>query len=156
MAKTLMVGSKAPAFKVKDQDGKTVSLADFRGKKLVLYFYPKDDTPGCTKEACAFRDGMAQLRKLGAEVAGVSFDSPASHAKFRAKYKLPFALLADEQKKVAEAYGVYVEKIMYGKKRMGIRRSTFVIGPDGRIAAIFPKVKPEEHAAEVIEALKEI
>ena len=156
MAKTLMVGSKAPAFKVKDQDGKTVSLADFRGKKLVLYFYPKDDTPGCTKEACAFRDGMAQLRKLGAEVAGVSFDSPASHAKFRAKYKLPFALLADEQKKVAEAYGVYVEKIMYGKKRMGIRRSTFVIGPDGRIAAIFPKVKPEEHVAEVIEALKEI
>ena len=156
MAKTLMVGSKAPAFKVKDQDGKTVSLADFRGKKLVLYFYPKDDTPGCTKEACAFRDAGAQLRKLGAEVAGVSFDSPASHAKFRAKYKLPFALLADEQKKVAEAYGVYVEKIMYGKKRMGIRRSTFVIGPDGRIAAIFPKVKPEEHVAEVIEALKEI
>ena len=156
MAKTLMVGSKAPAFKVKDQDGKTVSLADFRGKKLVLYFYPKDDTPGCTKEACAFRDAVAQLRKLGAEVAGVSFDSPASHAKFRAKYKLPFALLADEQKKVAEAYGVYVEKIMYGKKRMGIRRSTFVIGPDGRIAAIFPKVKPEEHPAEVIEALKEI
>jgi len=141
---------------VKDQDGKTVSLADFRGKKLVLYFYPKDDTPGCTKEACAFRDAVAQLRKLGAEVAGVSFDSPASHAKFRAKYKLPFALLADEQKKVAEAYGVYVEKIMYGKKRMGIRRSTFVIGPDGRIAAIFPKVKPDEHAAEVIEALKEI
>ena len=154
MAKTLMVGSKAPAFKVKDQDGKTVSLADFRGKKLVLYFYPKDDTPGCTKEACAFRDAVAQLRKLGAEVAGVSFDSPASHAKFRAKYKLPFALLADEQKKVAEAYGVYVEKIMYGKKRMGIRRSTFVIGPDGRIAAIFPKVKPEEHAAELLADFK--
>jgi peroxiredoxin Q/BCP len=156
MAKTLMVGSKAPAFKAKDQDGKTVSLADFKGKKLVLYFYPKDDTPGCTKEACGFRDGIAKFRKLGAEVVGVSFDSPASHTKFREKYKLPFTLLADEQKKTAEAYGVYVEKSMYGKKRMGIQRSTFVIGPDGKIAAIFPKVKPEEHAAEVIEALKEI
>ena len=156
MAKTLMVGNKAPAFKGKDQDGRTVSLADYKGKKLVLYFYPKDDTPGCTKEACGFRDGMAQFRRLGAEVIGVSFDSPASHTKFRAKYKLPFTLLSDEGKKVAGAYGVYVEKNMYGRKVMGIRRSTFVIGPDGRIAAIFPKVKPEEHAAEVIEALKEI
>ncbi len=156
MAKTLMVGSKAPTFKVRDQDGRTVSLADYQGKKLVLYFYPKDDTPGCTTEACGFRDGLAEFRRIGAEVVGVSFDSPESHTKFRKKYDLLFTLLADEEKKVAEAYGVYVEKSMYGKKVMGICRSTFVIGPDGKIAAIFPKVKPEEHATEVLEALKEI
>jgi peroxiredoxin Q/BCP len=156
MAKTLMVGSKAPAFKVKDQDGRTVSLSDFKGKKLVLYFYPKDDTPGCTKEACGFRDNGGKFRKLAAEVVGVSFDPAASHAKFRAKYKLPFTLLSDEDKQVAESYGVHVEKNMYGRKVKGIRRSTFVIGPDGRISAIFLKVKPDEHAAEVLEALKEI
>jgi peroxiredoxin Q/BCP len=155
MAKTLMVGSKAPAFKVKDQDGRTVTLSDFRGKTVVLYFYPKDDTPGCTKEACGFRDGLTKFRRLGAEVIGVSFDSPASHTKFRAKYKLPFTLLSDEEKKVAEADGVYVEKSMYGRKVMGIRRSPSC-WPDGRIAAIFPKVKTGEHAAEVLEALKEI
>ena len=156
MAKPLEAGSKAPAFKVKDQDGRIVSLADYKGKKLVLYFYPKDDTPGCTKEACAFRDGIAKFRKLGADVVGVSFDSPASHTKFRAKYKLPFTLLSDEEKRVAEAYGVYVEKNMYGRKVKGIRRSTFVIDPAGRIAAVFPRVKPEEHADEVLEALDRI
>ncbi len=156
MGKALKVGDKAPAFKAKDENGKPVSLTDFKGKKLVLYFYPKDDTPGCTVEACAFRDDIAEYRKAGAEVVGVSFDSPASHTKFRTKYKLPFTLISDEQKKVAEAYGVYVEKNMYGKKTMGIRRSTFVIDEEGKVAAIFPKVKPQGHSEEVLAALRGI
>jgi peroxiredoxin Q/BCP len=156
MTQALKVGDKAPAFKLEDQDGKTVSLSDLKGKKVVLYFYPKDDTPGCTIEACAFRDDIARYRKAGAEVIGVSFDSPESHTKFREKYDLPFTLLADEEKKLANAYGVYVEKNMYGKKSMGIQRSTFVIDPAGRIAAIFPKVRPEGHSAEVLDALKRL
>jgi peroxiredoxin Q/BCP len=156
MGKVLKVGGKAPAFKAKDENGNPVSLTNFKGKKLVLYFYPKDDTPGCTVEACAFRDDIAKYRRAGAEVAGVSFDSPASHTKFRTKYKLPFTLISDEQKKVAEAYGVYVEKNMYGKKTMGIRRSTFVIDEKGKIAAIFPKVKPQGHSEEVLAALRGI
>ncbi|OGP83536.1 MAG: alkyl hydroperoxide reductase [Deltaproteobacteria bacterium RBG_13_65_10] len=156
MGKTLEVGDKAPTFKTKDQDGKTVSLSDFKGKKLVLYFYPKDDTPGCTLEACAFRDDVSKYRRAGAEVVGVSFDAPSSHTKFRAKYALPFTLISDEERKVAEAYGVYVEKNLYGKKTMGIRRSTFLIDARGRIAAIFPKVKPQGHSEEVLAALRRI
>jgi peroxiredoxin Q/BCP len=156
MGKALKVGDKAPAFKAKDEDGNPVSLTNFRGRKLVLYFYPKDDTPGCTVEACAFRDDITKYRKAGVQVVGVSFDSPASHAKFRTKYKLPFTLISDEQKKVAGAYGVYVEKNMYGRKMMGIRRSTFVIDDKGKIAAIFPKVKPQGHSEEVLAALRGI
>lgn len=126
-----------------------VSLADYSGRTVVLYFYPKDDTPGCTKEACSFRDEEAAWKKKGVVVLGVSPDSPAAHAKFIQKHRLPFDLLADENHSVAEAYGVWVEKSMYGKKFMGVERSTFVIGPDGVLQAVLRKVKPEGHGAEV-------
>jgi peroxiredoxin Q/BCP len=149
----LEVGSKAPVFSAPNQEGQTLRLKDFSGKTVVLYFYPKDDTPGCTKEACSFRDGTAALKKKGAVVLGVSPDGPASHAKFIRKHALTFDLLADEDHAIAEAYGVWVEKSMYGKKYMGVERSTFVIGPDGRIRAIFRKVKPEGHADEVLAGL---
>ena len=147
-------GKKAPAFSLKDQDGKTVKLADFAGKNVVLYFYPKDDTPGCTTEACNFRDEHSKLQKAGAVVLGVSPDSEARHAKFRAKYSLPFTLLADTEHEVAEKYGAWGEKSLYGKKYMGILRSTFLIGKDGKVAKVWDKVKVKEHAAEVLEALK--
>ena len=147
-------GKKAPAFSLKDQDGKTVKLADFAGKNVVLYFYPKDDTPGCTTEACNFRDEHSKLQKAGAVVLGVSPDSEARHAKFRAKYSLPFTLLADTEHEVAEKYGAWGEKSLYGKKYMGIIRSTFLIGKDGKVAKVWPKVKVKEHAGEVLEALK--
>lgn len=147
-------GKKAPAFSLKDQDGKTVKLADFAGKNVVLYFYPKDDTPGCTTEACNFRDEHSKLQKAGAVVLGVSPDSEARHAKFRAKYSLPFTLLADTEHEVAEKYGAWGEKSLYGKKYMGILRSTFLIGKDGKVAKVWDKVKVKEHAGEVLEALK--
>ncbi len=149
----LVVGAKAPAFSAPDQSGKIVSLSDFKGKKVVLYFYPKDDTPGCTTEACSFRDEHSVFLKKGAVVLGVSPDSAKSHSKFIEKFSLPFPLLADEDKKIANAYGVWVEKSMYGKKYMGVERSTFVIGPDGKLLAIYRKVKPAEHTAEVLAAL---
>ena len=149
----LVVGAKAPAFSAPDQSGKIVSLSDFKGKKVVLYFYPKDDTPGCTTEACSFRDEHSAFLKKGAVVLGVSPDSAKSHSKFIEKFSLPFPLLADEDKKIANAYGVWVEKSMYGKKYMGVERSTFVIGPDGKLLAIYRKVKPAEHTAEVLAAL---
>ena len=149
----LVVGAKAPVFSAPDQSGKTVSLADFKGKKVVLYFYPKDDTPGCTTEACSFRDEHSAFLKKGAVVLGVSPDSAKSHTKFIEKFSLPFPLLADEDKTIANAYGVWVEKSMYGKKYMGVERSTFVIGPDGKLLAIYRKVKPAEHTAEVLAAL---
>src|SRR5262245_25233643 len=148
-------GNKAPAFTLTDQDGKTVSLGDFAGKNLVLYFYPKDDTPGCTKEACGFRDDWKMLQKLGAVVVGVSADSEASHQKFRAKYKLPFTLLSDPDKKVMKTYGAYGEKMMYGKKTVGTIRSTVWIGPDGKVKKHWARVpKADEHPAKVLEALK--
>jgi len=149
----LVVGAKAPAFSAPDQSGKTVSLSDFKGKKVVLYFYPKDDTPGCTTEACSFRDEHSAFLKKGAVVLGVSPDSAKSHTKFIKKFSLPFPLLADEDKTIANDYGVWVEKSMYGKKYMGVERSTFVIGPDGKLLAIYRKVKPAEHTAEVLAAL---
>jgi peroxiredoxin Q/BCP len=152
----LKVGDKAPSFKLKNQDSKTISLSDFKGKPFVLYFYPKDDTPGCTKEACNFRDEFPKFGKMKAEIIGVSTDSVESHKKFADKYKLPFNLLSDEKKEVVEKYGVWKEKNMYGKKYMGIERTTFVIDGDGKIAKIFPKVKVEEHNKEVMEALKEL
>ena len=146
-------GDKAPEFKVKDQQGKTVSLKDYRGKKVILYFYPKDDTPGCTKEACSFRDHFSEFKKHGAEVLGVSTDSEKSHRAFVDKYKLPFTLLADVDKKIVEAYRVWGEKSMYGKTYLGTHRVTYVIDEHGQIAAVFPKVKPEEHAEEILKTL---
>jgi peroxiredoxin Q/BCP len=146
-------GDKAPEFKVKDQQGKTVSLKDYRGKKVILYFYPKDDSPGCTKEACAFRDHFSEFKKHGAEVLGVSTDSEKSHQAFVDKYKLPFTLLADVDKKIVEAYRVWGEKSMYGKTYLGTHRVTYVIDEHGQIAAVFPKVKPEEHAEEILKTL---
>lgn len=153
---SLKVGDKAPAFKLKNQDGGTISLNDLKGKPVVLYFYPKDNTSGCTKEACNFRDEFPKFRKIKAEIIGVSADSVESHKKFADKYKLPFNLLSDEKKEVLEKYGVWQEKSMYGKKYMGIVRTTFVIGSDGKIKKIFPKVKVDNHNKEVMEALKKI
>lgn len=147
-------GEKAPDWSLPDQDGKTVALKSFKGKQVVLYFYPKDDTPGCTKEACDFRDNIAPIKKAGAVVLGVSFDGQAAHQKFIAKYELPFTLLSDEDKAVAKAYGVYKEKSMYGKKYWGIERSTFVIDGKGVIKAAFRKVKVTGHVDEVLAALK--
>jgi len=146
----LNVGAKAPGFSVPDQSGRVISLDDFKGKTVVLYFYPKDDTPGCTTEACSFRDEFAAFKKKGAVVLGVSPDDAKSHAKFAGKFSLPFTLLADEGHKIAETYGVWVEKSMYGKKYMGVERSTFVIDGGGRLKAVYRKVKPAEHVAELL------
>ncbi|HED07740.1 MAG TPA: thioredoxin-dependent thiol peroxidase [Ignavibacteria bacterium] len=147
-------GKKAPQFTLKDQSGKSVSLKDFLGKKVVLYFYPKDDTPGCTKEACNFRDDFKEIKKENAVILGVSADSETRHKKFVEKYKLPFTLLSDENKKVLEKYGVWQEKSMYGRKYMGIVRSTFIIDEKGKLKKIFPKVKVTNHNKEVLEALR--
>lgn len=148
----LNVGDKAPAFSAKDQDGNTVKLSDLKGKKVALYFYPKDDTPGCTKQACSIRDGFPKLKKAGITVIGVSTDDKESHQNFIKKYKLPFTLLADTNKKVVEKYGVYGEKNMYGKKYMGVNRNTFLIDENGKIVKIFKRVKVEEHADEILKA----
>lgn len=158
MAQTLVPGDPAPDFTAvavggEYGDGKTVRLSDFRGRKVVLYFYPKDDTPGCTTQACGLRDRYAHLRDHDAIVFGVSVDSPKSHRKFIDKFDLPFPLLSDESREIVEAYGVWVEKSMYGKKYMGAERSTFVIRPDGTIKSIFRKVKPGEHAETVLNDL---
>ena len=149
----LKEGDPAPEFSAATNGGGTVSLADLRGKHVVLYFYPRDDTPGCTKEACAFRDHFAEFKKVGAVVLGVSTDPVKSHDKFAAKFKLPFTLLADEDKKIVTSYGVWGEKTFMGRKYQGTYRVTFLIGPDGRIKKIWPLVKPEEHAEEVLAAL---
>ena len=143
----------APLFTAPDQTGKPVSLGDFAGKTVVLYFYPKDDTPGCTTQACSYRDGYAAFRKKNVAVLGMSPDDAESHAKFAEKFSLPFPLLADVGHKIAEKYGVWVEKNMYGKKYMGVERSTFVIDAQGKLSAIYRKVKPAEHTAEVLAAL---
>jgi peroxiredoxin Q/BCP len=143
----------APDFTVADHTGRDVTLSDLRGRKVVLYFYPKDDTPGCTQQACDLRDHIGEIEKKGAVVLGVSPDGPKKHEKFREKYQLPFTLLADTDHKVSEAYGVWGEKTFYGKKYMGVDRSTFVIGEDGRILRTFLKVKPEKHLDQVLEVL---
>ena len=147
-------GAKAPGFTLESSEGGEVSLKELAGKTVVLYFYPKDDTPGCTREACAFRDSQAPLKKAGAVVLGVSPDSVASHEKFRGKYKLNFPLLADPDKTVAKKYGAFGEKVMYGKKVMGMIRSTFVIDGEGVVRKVFPRVKVDGHAEKVLEAVK--
>jgi thioredoxin-dependent peroxiredoxin len=156
MADWLEAGSQASAFTLQADDGSTVKLADLKGSPVVLYFYPADDTPGCTKEACAFRDRAAELKKLGAKVYGVSPDDVASHVKFKSKYKLNFPLLADPDHKVAEQFGAWREKNMYGKTSMGIARSTFLIGKDGDIKKVWKAVKVDGHDVAVIEALQEL
>jgi peroxiredoxin Q/BCP len=148
----LAVGDKAPAFRTKDQDGNGVSLGDFKGQKVVLYFYPKDDTPGCTKEACSFKDVWARFRKRNIAVLGVSADDEKSHKKFAQKYSLPFRLLADTDKTLVKDYGVWGEKSLYGRKFMGIHRVTYLIDEKGKIARVWPKVKPDGHADEILEA----
>jgi thioredoxin-dependent peroxiredoxin len=147
-------GKKAPAFKLKNQDDKSVALNDFKGKKVVLYFYPKDDTPGCTKEACSFRDEFPKFGDLNAVILGVSPDSPESHRKFIAKYNLPFTLLSDENKEVVEKYDVWKEKNNYGKIYMGVERTTFIIDENGIIKKIFHKVKVDGHSDEIKTALE--
>ncbi len=154
---TLKEGDKAPEFDLPASEGKNVSLKEFKGKeRVVLYFYPKDDTPGCTVEACGFRDKIKEVRKKGAVVLGISPDVVKSHDKFIEKFKLPFLLLSDEEKKVCNDYGVWVKKSMYGKEYMGVARTTFIIGKDGRIEKIFEKVKPEGHTEEVLEFLGKV
>ena len=148
-------GGKAPEFTAPDADGNKIRLKDLRGKKVVLYFYPKDDTPGCTKEACAFRDSFAKFRKRGIEVFGVSLDSEKSHQKFAKKFSLPFSLLADTDRTVSEKYGTYGKKKFMGREYMGVHRRTFLIDEQGKIKKIFEKVKPETHAEEVLAAFEE-
>jgi peroxiredoxin Q/BCP len=151
---SMEVNDKSPDFSTTDENGKEVALKDFRGKTVVLYFYPKADTPGCTKEACEFRDTYSAIKRTGAVLLGISKDTAASQKKFQEKFSLPFPLLADAEKKIANLFGVVKEKNMYGKKVMGIARTTFVIGPDGKIKHIFKNVKPEGHAEEVLAYLK--
>ncbi len=147
------VGAPAPDFTLPNQDGAQVHLADLRGKPVLLYFYPKDDTPGCTTEACSFRDNWQALQARGIVVLGVSRDSVKSHQKFAAKYGLPFTLLADESGEVAQLYGVWVVKNMYGKRYMGMQRASFYIRPNGTIGHVWPQVKPEGHAADVLDVI---
>jgi peroxiredoxin Q/BCP len=148
--KSKFEAKKAPNFKAVDQDGEKHSLSDYAGKYLILYFYPKDLTPGCTIEAEKFRDNISKLKKLGVAVLGASCDSEETHNKFACKYKLNFPLLADEDKEIVKKYGVWVEKSMYGKKYMGIQRDTFLIGPNGKVLKHYIKVKPETHVSELI------
>jgi thioredoxin-dependent peroxiredoxin len=149
----LTEGAQAPEFNLPGGDGSAVALSDFRGKKVVLYFYPKDDTPGCTREACSFQEHQAVLRKKGAVVLGVSPDPPASHVKFANKYRLAFPLLSDEDRQVAKMYGVWKKKTLYGKTSMGIERSTFIIDERGTIVRIFRKVRVDGHTTEVLNNL---
>jgi peroxiredoxin Q/BCP len=148
------VNDKAPEFSLANEEGKAVTLKDYRGKNVVLFFYPKANTPGWTIEACGFRDAFTKIQKAGAVVLGISADKPSAQKKFKEKYDLPYSLLADEDKAVAIKYGVLKEKSMYGKKYMGIDRTTFVINPEGRIAAVLNGLKPDEHAGAAIAALK--
>lgn len=150
---TLKVGDKAPNFTAPTDGGASLTLSDLHGDYVVLYFYPKDDTPGCTKEACAFRDDMSDFEKLNAKIVGVSKDTAAKHDKFKAKYDLTFPLVSDEDGAICDAYGTWVEKSMYGRKYMGIQRATFLIDPSGKIAEIWPNVKVKGHSEEIREKL---
>lgn len=151
---TPAVGSPAPDFSLVDDQDQTVGLADLRGRPVVLYFYPRDDTPGCTVEACAFRDDFDVYERAGAAIVGVSPDTPASHRKFKRKFELPFPLLADEDHRVAELYGAWGEKKRAGRTTMGILRTTFLIGPDGTLLRVFENVRPEGHSQEILAALR--
>lgn len=151
----LEINTKAPDFTLPDKDGNPVSLADFRGKKVVLYFYPKDNTPGCTRQACAFAGAYAGFQALDAVVIGVSRDSAASHQKFAEKHNLPFILLSDPELQVIQAYGVWQEKKLYGKTSMGVIRSTYIIDENGVIEKVMPKVQPDTNAAEILEYLRQ-
>lgn len=155
MMMPILVGVSAPEFTLVDDSGVSRRLADYRGQHVVLYFYPKDDTPGCTTEACNFRDDYSAYVEAGVTILGVSPDSPKSHAKFKQKFQLPFPLLADEEHLVCEAYGVWGQKKFMGREYMGVSRTTFLISPDGKIKKIFADVKPSDHSAEVLAALKE-
>lgn len=148
--------TKAPVISLPDQDGKQTKLSDFLGQWVLIYFYPKDDTPGCTTEACTLRDNFPKFGKLKVKVLGISTDSVASHKKFANKYKLPFTLLADENKEVVKKYGVWAEKSMYGRKYMGTLRNSYLVDPQGKIVRIYEKVKPAEHAEQVLADLKEL
>ena len=150
----LELQSKAPDFTLTDKDGRQVSLSDFLGRKVVLYFYPKDSTPGCTRQACAFAGAYAEFQSLGVTVIGISKDSVASHVKFAQKYELPFVLLSDPELQAISAYGVWQEKKMCGKVSMGVVRTTFIIDEEGKIAHVMPKVKPDTNAAEILEMLR--
>ncbi len=154
MTDFLEIGDKAPAFTLLDDSGNEVKLAKLKGKPVVIYFYPRDDTPGCTKEACAFRDRFAELNGLGVTLLGISTDSAESHSKFREKFDLPFPLLVDEDHAMSEEYGAWREKNMYGKKSMGIQRSTYLIDAQGKVAAVWKRVKVDGHDEQVIEAIK--
>ena len=156
MADWIAEGAKAPDFTLVAHDGTKLKLSSLRGRPVVLYFYPKDDTPGCTREACGFRDAQAKLSRHGAVVLGVSRDGPASHETFRKKHKLPFTLLSDPDHAVAEKYGAWREKTLYGRKSLGIVRSTFVIDPAGRIARVYRSVKPDGHAEQILGTLAEL
>ncbi len=147
---SIEVGKAAPDFESKDQDGNTIKLSDFKGKKVVLYFYPKDNTPGCTAQACNLRDNYEALQKAGYVILGISSDSEKSHKKFIEKQELPFSLIADEDKTVHEAYGTWVEKSMYGRKYMGTARTTFIIDEEGKIEEIIEKVKTKEHTNQIL------
>ena len=155
MATPLTDGEKAPDFSAETDKGETVALKDFAGKHVVLYFYPKDDTPGCTVEACNFRDNMGRIESAGAVVLGISLDSVQSHQKFRDKFELPFTLLADSDHRIADAYGVYGQKTFMGREYMGVDRATFLIGPDGSLEKVWVKVNPNGHADEVLAVLGE-
>jgi peroxiredoxin Q/BCP len=150
----IAAGKKAPEFALLSDTGESVSLSSFKGKTVVLYFYPKDDTPGCTQEACDFRDLFPRFTRGKAVILGISPDTPRKHANFKKKYELPFTLLSDKDHKVAELYGLWVEKLFWGRKYFGVERTTYIIGADGKIEKIFSKVNPEGHAAEVEAALK--
>lgn len=150
----LNIGDKAPDFTLKDQNGNEVSLSDFKGKKVILYFYPKDNTPGCTRQACAFASAYEDFKSINAQVIGISKDSVASHIKFASKYELPFILLSDPRLSAIENYGVWQEKKLYGKVSMGVVRTTFIIDENGFVTHILPKVKPDTNAAEILAILK--
>jgi len=156
MADFLEPGKKAPAFTLQDQDGNSVKLKDLAGKPVVLFFYPRDDTPGCTKEACAFRDRYGEMKAAGAQLFGISTDNAESHIKFRDKFELPFALLVDEDHAMSEKYGAYREKNMYGKKSMGIQRSTYVLDGDGKVVKVWKRVKVDGHDQQVLDVLAEL
>lgn len=156
MADWIEIGKKAPAFTLSDDQGNKVKLSDLKGNPVVLYFYPRDDTPGCTKEACAFRDRYDEMQELGAQLFGVSADSAESHVKFKEKYSLPFPLLVDEKHAMLEKYGAWREKNMYGKKSMGIQRSTYLIDGEGKVAKLWKRVRVDGHDQQVIDALTEL